>query len=94
MAATAISAFCIGWLASEVSYMTLAYDPAGCAMDRSEQFRDFAEECDRLAQEAETEQQRSALRKMAGAWRRVAEEYDRATDIRAVGTQAEAPQRA
>jgi hypothetical protein len=46
-------------------------------MDRSEQFRDFAEECDRLAQEAETEQQHSALRKMAGAWRRVAEEYDR-----------------
>jgi hypothetical protein len=65
------------YLFRRVGYMILAYDPAGCAMDRSEQFRDFAEECDRLAQEAETEQQRSALRKMAGAWRRVAEEYDR-----------------
>jgi hypothetical protein len=66
------------YLFRRVGYMTLAIrSRAGCAMDRSEQFWDFAEECDRLAQEAETEQQRSALRKMAGAWRRVAEEYDR-----------------
>ena len=46
-------------------------------MDTSEQFRDFAQECDLLAQEvAKTEQQRRALKEMAAAWRKVAEEYD------------------
>jgi hypothetical protein len=47
-------------------------------MDTSEQFRGFAEECDHLAEEgARTEQQRGALKKIAAAWRKVAEEYDR-----------------
>jgi len=47
-------------------------------MATSEQFRGFAEECDRLAEKvASTKQQRSALKGMAAAWRKVAAEYDR-----------------
>jgi hypothetical protein len=45
-------------------------------METSKEFRDFAEECDRLAQVVETEHDRWILKKMAEAWRKVAEEYD------------------
>jgi hypothetical protein len=41
------------------------------------QFRQFAEECNRLAQEGQTEDQRPSLMELAAAWRKVAEEYDR-----------------
>ena len=60
--------------------MTFTCDPHerwGVPMDTLEQFRGFAEECERLAEEvASNEQQRSALKEMAAAWRKVAEEYD------------------
>ena len=46
-------------------------------METSQEFRQFAEECDHLAHQAETEEQCRTLRKMAAAWRKVAEEYDR-----------------
>ena len=51
----------------------------GCfIMQPSKEFLEFAEECDRLAQEAETERHRRILRKMAEAWRKVAKESARA----------------
>jgi len=40
--------------------------------ETSAQYRAFAEECDRLAQEAKTEHHRKILEEMAEAWRRVA----------------------
>ena len=46
-------------------------------METSRDFRDFAVECERLVQEATTEEHRIILRKMAAAWRKIAEEYDR-----------------
>jgi hypothetical protein len=46
-------------------------------METTKQFREFAEECNRLAQAAKTEDQRRSLMKMAAAWRKVAEEYER-----------------
>jgi hypothetical protein len=52
-------------------------------MESSQEYRQFAEECDRLAQQAETEEQCRTLKKMAAAWRKVAEEYDREHLIRA-----------
>jgi hypothetical protein len=46
-------------------------------METSKDFRDFAAECERLAQEAVLKEHRVILRKMGAAWRKVAEEYDR-----------------
>jgi hypothetical protein len=46
-------------------------------MELSQQYREFAEECARLAEQAGTEEQCRTLKKMAAAWRKVAEEYDR-----------------
>jgi hypothetical protein len=46
-------------------------------METAKQFREFAEECNRLAQEAKTEDQRRGLMEMAAAWKKVAQEYDR-----------------
>jgi hypothetical protein len=46
-------------------------------MEASQEYRQFAEECDRLAQQAGTEEQYRTLKKMAAAWRKVAGEYDR-----------------
>jgi hypothetical protein len=43
-------------------------------MQPSKEFLELAEECDRLAQEAETERHRRLLSKMAEAWRKVAKE--------------------
>ena len=54
------------------------YEPGVVSiMEASQEYRQLAEECDRLAQQAETEEQCRTLRKMAAAWRKVAEEYDR-----------------
>jgi hypothetical protein len=47
-----------------------------CLMERSVQFREFADECERLAEEVTSDDQRLTLRKIALAWRRVAEEYE------------------
>jgi hypothetical protein len=42
-------------------------------METSREYREFAEQCDRLAQEwARTDDQRNTLRKIAEAWRQVA----------------------
>ncbi len=46
-------------------------------VETSQHFREFAAECDRLAQEAMTEEHRTILRRMAVAWLNLAEEYDR-----------------
>jgi hypothetical protein len=46
-------------------------------METSQEYRELAAECERLAQEAMTEEQRGILRKMATAWTKVALEYDR-----------------
>jgi hypothetical protein len=43
-------------------------------MEPSKEFLEFAEECDRLAGEAETARHRQVLKKMAEAWRKVAKE--------------------
>jgi hypothetical protein len=40
-------------------------------MENSKQFREFAEECDRLAQEASTEEQRRVLTNLAAAWSKI-----------------------
>ncbi len=45
-------------------------------METSAQYREFAEECDRLAKQAKTEHQRKILEEMAEAWRMVAAEAD------------------
>ena len=46
-------------------------------MEPSHYYRQYAEECDLLAERAETEEQCRTLKKMAAEWRKVAEEYDR-----------------
>ena len=38
------------------------------------EYLEFAEECDRLAMETKAEQHRMALKEMAEAWRKLAEE--------------------
>ena len=45
-------------------------------METSEDFLEFAEKCERLAEEAASEQDRNVLMQMAQAWRKVAEEHD------------------
>ena len=45
-------------------------------METSKDFREFAEKCERLAEEAASEQDRNVLMQMAEAWRKVAEEHD------------------
>jgi hypothetical protein len=45
-------------------------------MNPSRDYRKFAEECDRLAREAKTEQQRQILREMAKAWEELAASDD------------------
>jgi hypothetical protein len=47
------------------------------SMETSQDYRQLAAECERLAEEAMTEDQRAILRKMAVAWRKVAAEYDK-----------------
>jgi len=42
----------------------------------SKQYREFAEECDRLAKEVKEPQHKQILREMAQAWRILADEGD------------------
>ena len=51
--------------------------PGYFIMETSQDYRQFAQECDRLAEQAVTEEQCRILKKMAAAWRKVAEQYDR-----------------
>lgn len=45
-------------------------------MMTSNQYREFAEECDRLAKEAKIEHHREILEEMAQVWRRLSQEAD------------------
>jgi hypothetical protein len=45
-------------------------------LERSAQYREFAEECNRLAETAKADGHRKILEEMAEAWRRVAAEAD------------------
>ena len=45
-------------------------------MQTRPKYLEFAEECDRLAKEAKAEGHRMALKEMAEAWRKLAEEAD------------------
>ena len=47
------------------------------SMHTSTQYGTFAEECDRLAKEAQAERHRMVLKEMAEAWRKLAEGADR-----------------
>lgn len=46
-------------------------------MEQSTQYREFADKCDQLANEATTEHYRKVLTEMAKAWRKLAEESER-----------------
>jgi hypothetical protein len=46
-------------------------------METSQEFRKFSKQCDRLAEEAETKNQRRILKELAVAWETVAVEYER-----------------
>ena len=45
-------------------------------MQTRTEYLEFAEECDRLAKETKTEPHRMALKEMAEAWRKLADEPD------------------
>jgi hypothetical protein len=45
-------------------------------MDTPSKYREFAEECDRLAKQAKTKEHRSILEEMARVWRQLAAEPD------------------
>jgi hypothetical protein len=45
-------------------------------MQTRTEYLEFAEECDRLAKETEAERHRMALKEMAEAWRKLAEQLD------------------
>ena len=47
-------------------------------MHAQTQYREFAEECDRLAEQVQTTRHRLVLKEMAEAWRKLAKECDRA----------------
>jgi hypothetical protein len=46
-------------------------------MKTSTQYREFAEECERLAEEAKNPQHKKVLREMAEVWRALAEEAEK-----------------
>ena len=43
-------------------------------LETSAQYREFAEECDRLAKQVETDDHRKTLEEMAEAWSKLADE--------------------
>jgi hypothetical protein len=45
-------------------------------MNQSSDYRKFADECYRLAADAQTEQQRKMLREMAEAWEELADAHE------------------
>lgn len=46
-------------------------------MQNPTEYRKFAEECDRLAQETKGEHQKKVLKEMAKTWKMLADEADR-----------------
>jgi len=46
-------------------------------MGKAEHFREFAEECDRLARQASADHHRKILIEMAKTWRKLADDSDR-----------------
>jgi hypothetical protein len=46
-------------------------------MDTSTQYCEYAEQCELLASQAETERHRSVLKEMAEVWKELADEVDR-----------------
>ena len=46
-------------------------------METPTQYRDFADECDRLVNLAKTARERTVLSRMAATWRKLAEEAER-----------------
>jgi hypothetical protein len=46
-------------------------------METSTQYHRFADECDRMAKQADAEQERNILKEMANEWRQLAEDADR-----------------
>jgi hypothetical protein len=57
------------------------FQQQGCSsmMKTSDQYREFAEECGRLAKETNIERHRKMLEEMAAEWRRLAAEVDKET---------------
>ena len=48
-------------------------------METQEKYREFAEECERLAKQAKSERHRKVLREMAEVWRKLADAADNRT---------------
>jgi len=46
-------------------------------MKTSTQYREFAEDCVRLAKQTKTEEERKILQEMADVWRKLAEDADK-----------------
>ncbi len=46
-------------------------------METAATYREFAEQCERLAKQAKTERQRAVLREMAAVWRQLSDEAER-----------------
>ena len=46
-------------------------------METSTQYRDFAEECERLSVQAKSEHHREVLKEMAQVWRELAQEAEK-----------------
>lgn len=51
-------------------------------MHEPTEYREFAEECDRLAKEATTQRHRMVLKEMAEIWRKLAEEANTTDELR------------
>ena len=64
---------CMTFHALEQGWCQLSFP----SMHTSTQYGTFAEECDRLATEAQAERHRMVLKEMAEAWRKLAQEADR-----------------
>jgi hypothetical protein len=48
-------------------------------MEKPEKYREFSEECERLANQAKTERHRKTLQEMAEVWRELADSADKKT---------------